>query len=197
MQLIEITSTPIKYEMEITPAKLEYSSEKIPKMNAQVTSPDMKINMNNISVKLDTYEARRSLGFEKVSDRIKSAAQKAMQSVSDVTREYVEMGKQMGSIQNKVTIPQIIRQKNVDNSQLITAFLPSSGADLYWQPNNIDIDYTPGKTNIDWNINPTELVFTPGSVHVKIVQRPTVEIEYTGGPVYIPKSADPNYEEEI
>ena len=36
--------------------------------------------------------------------------------------------------------------------------------------------------------------FDPPDLEVKVVQRPKVIIKYVGGPIYIPKSSDPNYE---
>jgi hypothetical protein len=31
-------------------------------------------------------------------------------------------------------------------------------------------------------------------IELKITQRPQVIIKYVGGPIYVPRSADPNYE---
>lgn len=36
--------------------------------------------------------------------------------------------------------------------------------------------------------------FTPPDLELKVVERAEVIIKYVGGPIYIPKSADPNYE---
>ncbi len=48
-------------------------------------------------------------------------------------------------------------------------------------------DYAPGSGNSGY-------VFTPPSFELEILERPKVVIKYVGGPIYIPKSADPNYE---
>ncbi|HZK02765.1 MAG TPA: hypothetical protein VFC96_07880, partial [Anaerovoracaceae bacterium] len=39
--------------------------------------------------------------------------------------------------------------------------------------------------------------FTPPSFEVEILERPKVIIKYVGGPIYIPKSADPNYDDAL
>ena len=36
--------------------------------------------------------------------------------------------------------------------------------------------------------------FIPGDIQLSITQQPDVLIEYIGGPLYVPPSADPNYE---
>jgi hypothetical protein len=35
--------------------------------------------------------------------------------------------------------------------------------------------------------------FLPPDIEIKVVERPRVIIKYVGGPLYIPKSADPDY----
>ena len=46
---------------------------------------------------------------------------------------------------------------------------------------------TPGSGN-------TGRIFTPPDFELEILERPKVVIKYVGGPLYIPRSADPNYE---
>jgi hypothetical protein len=62
----------------------------------------------------------------------------------------------------------------------------------------------PSYFQIDFDIShlPTELValdvdtsFTPPDLEIRVVEYPKVIIKYIGGPIYIPRSADPNYEE--
>ena len=36
--------------------------------------------------------------------------------------------------------------------------------------------------------------FTPGDIEISVTQQPDVIIKYVGGPLYVPPSADPNYE---
>ena len=62
----------------------------------------------------------------------------------------------------------------------------------------------PSYFQIDFDIShlPTELIapdvdtsFTPPDLEIRVVEYPKVIIKYIGGPIYIPRSADPNYEE--
>ncbi|MGN1350157.1 MAG: hypothetical protein ACI4VM_04080 [Anaerovoracaceae bacterium] len=38
----------------------------------------------------------------------------------------------------------------------------------------------------------TEMEFVPGSIEFTVTQKPAVNIEYVGSPIYVPRSADPN-----
>ncbi len=195
MQLLQITSTPMKYELEVENAKLEYQQDVTPSARVETLPSELTIHSKNAQVKIDTYEARKSLGMLKTGDFIKQRAQKGMEHINDQTREYVEIGKAMGNIQDGTTIGDIVRQKMLQQPEMYTAFLPRGGADISWNPAELDINYRPGDVNYDWQIKGTDYNYRAGSVHMKIVEYAHVDIEYLGGPMYVPPSADPEYEE--
>lgn len=198
MQLLQITVTPMQYELEIEQARLEYKQDFLPRANVQTTPGQFEIQTKPAQVRLDTYNARRSIGFARVGDRISEAAQKGSKHLAQYTRENVDMGKQMANIEDGVTIGQLIRQKMIDGgrSQSYTAFLPSQGPGISWEPPNIRMGYEPGNTNYDWKIKSNVLSYVPGSVRVRITQFASVDVEYLGSPMYFPPSAAPNYEEK-
>lgn len=43
----------------------------------------------------------------------------------------------------------------------------------------------------------TGRTFTPPSFEIEILEMPKVIVKYVGGPIYIPRSADPNYEAPV
>ncbi len=69
-------------------------------------------------------------------------------------------------------------------------------ADISFTPAQLDMNYTPADVSLDWQINENTLSFQAGSVHMKIVEYAHVDIEYLGGPMYVPPSADPNKKEQ-
>ncbi len=196
MELLKITVTPTKYELEITPARLEYQQDFIPNANTRTEPGNLKIETKQIQLSLDTYEARRSLGFANPADLIRNAAKKVQDAFSQNLRDTVQEGKDMARIEDGVTIAGIIQQKMLQQPESYTAFLPSTGADLSWTPGNIQTDYQPGEVTHDWQITQNVMNYIPGSVKIKVVQQGDVNIEYLGRPMYIPPSADPEYEEE-
>lgn len=193
MQLLQITTTPMKYELEIEPAKLEYQQDFTPTANITRTAPSISIKSKNTTVQIDTYEARKSLGIQKIGDYIAERAQAGQQNINEKTREYVEIGKGMSNIHNGTKISDIFHQKVLKQPELYTAFLPKGGAELTWSPAQLSMNLDPGDTELDWQITDSELNFIPGSVRMKIIEYSAVNIEYIGGPMYVPPSSDPSY----
>jgi hypothetical protein len=73
-------------------------------------------------------------------------------------------------------------------------FLPSVGPEISWSQPELTINYEMDKLNFDWQINPPTFEFTPGDIEISVKQQPDVIIKYIGGPLYVPPSADPDYE---
>lgn len=196
MQLIKITTTPTKYELEIEPARLEYVNDHIPSAEVSTTPSELRINAKNTSVRIDTYEARKSLGLTNTTDMFRRRAELCKEHIQQKIREYVEDGAQMARIEDGVTIPEIMRQKFNTAPTSVTVFIPKTGADLTWEPPKLNLEYIPSQLRYDWNEPQSYLRYIPGSVKLKIVEQGKIEVEYLGSPMYIPPSSDPNREEK-
>ena len=190
-QLLRITSTPIKYELEVEHPKLEIKRED---PSATVDTKPAKLtitNMKDTSVNISTYQARKSLGIMDSADFTAQNAAESQQALTKQIGEYVQIGNQTSQIQDGVTVGDIYRSKMMDstNYQLYTAYLPSGGADLTWNPAQLDMNYQPGDVSVDWDVSANEFNFIPGSIRMKVTQLASVNIEYLGGPLYFPPSA--------
>lgn len=195
MQLLQITVTPTRYELEIERAKLEYKQDFQPGASVQTTPPELKINTENGVMRLDTYEARKSLGFATIGDRIKTGAENGKRAILETMRERADMGNQMSNIHEGVTIGDIVKQKMQQTTPTQTVFIPSSGASMSYEPSEIRMSYQKGKTDYDWDIKRNSMSYVPGSVKLKIIEKGGIDVEYMGSPIYFPRSADPNYKE--
>ncbi|ODU57635.1 MAG: hypothetical protein ABT01_01920 [Clostridium sp. SCN 57-10] len=196
MQLLQITVKPAKYELEIENARLEQKHDYIPTAEVEREPLKLRIDTEQTSVRIDTYEARKSLGIMNAGDQLRMHAERGRDAAMQQMRANVEEGAQMAQIEDGVTIGQIINQKMLEQPSSVTVFLPSTGAEISWDPGQIDMSFNAGKLEYQWNKMENSMQYIPGSVRVKIIERPTVEIEYLGGPMYIPPSADPEYEEK-
>lgn len=193
-QLLNISTTPIKYELEIERARLEYNHDFLPKAKVSTRQAKLDLQASNAQVILDTYKARRSLGQYNTGDWHKVFADKGKESISKATRDHVDTGNALSRIDIGVNISQIIGQKMLDQPVLYTAFIPNPGAEISWIPHEIKISYQEGDLSYDWQAMRNIMNYVPGSVRMRILQQPKVNIEYTGRPIYIPPSADPEYE---
>ena len=93
----------------------------------------------------------------------------------------------------RVTIPQIIRQKMLEQPTTYTTYLPPVGADISWQPEELQINYDPGTLNFDWKLMSCTMNYIPSSFQFNVTQYPKVNIEYLGEPTYVPPSSKPSY----
>lgn len=196
MQLLKITTNPLKYELQIERAKLEYNQDLIPTANMQSHAAQLKIEkIENTKVEIDTYEARKSLGQMSAGDSIELNAREGEAHINELTREYVEIGKAMSNVQNSVSIGDVVRSKMLEQPELYTAYLPSAGAELTWSPAQLEISFEPPEAVTDWQIAANQFNFVPGSIELSISEYASINIEYLGGPMYVPPSASPDYDE--
>lgn len=184
----------MKYELEIEPSRLEYINDHIPSAEVNRSPSKMKIETKNASVRIDTYAARKSLGLLNNSDMFRRRAELCREHIMQKTREYVEDGAQMARIEDGVTIPEIMRQKIETQLNSVTVFIPNTGADLTWDPPKVNTEYTKSELKYEWDSPKASLRYIPGSVHMKIVEHASVNVEYLGTPMYVPPSADPSHE---
>lgn len=196
MQLLQITVTPMKCELQIENARLEYQQDFTPEASTRSTPAKLDIQTKPAELRLDSYELRHSLGFNNTADLVASGAQKGQQSLNQYVRGTVEEGAQLAKIEDGVTIGQLINQKMMQQPSTVTAFLPSGNLSVMWDPPQTDIQYEKGSSETDWEINPNVLSYVPGSVKLHITQYASVEVEYLGSPIYVPPSASPDYEEK-
>jgi len=192
--LIEITTVPIQIEMKTTNAKLEYARGTA-EMEVSRDKGGLQIKSRPIRVNIDTFEARNSItptAFRSVEQK----AQEGIQSAYKATATFA----QQGELMMKTKLGEEVITKFSKDSLLKgikdvgLEFLPSVGPEITWDPGEMNIRYEMDKLNFDWKIGGGSFEFTPGDIELTVTQRPKVIIKYIGGPIYVPPSADPNYE---
>lgn len=197
--LLNITSVPIQVEINIK--KGEFTNPKLNnpdralKMNIQTTHGELKIHSEPPKINIDTYAARSSLGYGHYNnaDFIGKNAKDGISVAYQGTAKIVSEGDQLV---RGVSPAEIAAQNNKAGQtiQTIMDFLPKEGADITFDNGVLNINYDAGDVNIDWeNAGIVPFEFTPGKVEFEITQMPSVQIEYTGDPIYVPPSSDPNY----
>lgn len=192
--LIEIKTVPIEIQMKVTRAHLEYA-----RGTAQVEiSRDkggLNIRSKPIQVNIDTFEARNSV-MPTTPTVIRRQANAGVQAAYQATGVLAREGRMMMEARiDQDVIPQLAKQKTMGQpTNLNIDFLPSTGADISWDGGELSIQYEMDKLNFDWRMNQMSFTFVPGDIEFTMTQRPDVIIKYVGGPLYVPPSADPDYE---
>lgn len=193
--LIEIKSIPIEIEMRVTDAKLEYSRSKV---DLEVTRDQggLSIKSKPIRVKLDTFEARNSI-FPTLATRLADSAQAGKQAAYEATATYARQGKLL--LQARIGEEMITNfaadaQFKDLKTNVGIQFLPTQGPNISWDKGELSIRYEMDKMNFDWRNQQGAFEFIPGDIQITVTQKPDVVIRYVGGALYVPPSADPDYE---
>ena len=193
--LIEIKTVPIEIEMKVTHAKMEYSRGTA---ELEISRGDggLSIKSRPIRLNIDTFEARNSV-CPTAMRSVEQYAQQGKQASYEATATYAQQGQML--LDAKIG-QELVTQFAADaqNRNLKTnvglEFLPSVGPEISWDPGEMHIRYEMDKLNFDWRVNQPQFEFTPGDIELSVKQQPDVVIKYIGGPLYVPPSADPEYQ---
>ena len=191
--LIEITTVPIEIQMKVTSARLEYARGTA-QMEVTRSKGGLSIRSQPIRVNIDTFEARSSV-MPTTTQIIQQQAQKGMQGAYQATGVIAREGRMMMEAKIKNVVPQLAKQQTM--GELVNSniqFLPSAAPEISWDGGELSIRYEMDKLNFDWRMGQMDFTFVPGDIEFTMTQRPDVIIKYVGGPLYVPPSADPNYE---
>ena len=194
-QLLEITSVPIEIEMRTSRAQLQ-CTRGTAELEVSRDKGGLSIKSRSIQLNMDTFEMRQSI-TPSAPRSIEQSAQKGRQAAYSATAARAQEGElylkaQLGEdVQAQLAKTAISKEMY---SQPAMDFIPSEAPEIDWNPGEMNIRYEMDKLNFDWRINQTEFEFVPGDIEISVKQKAEVIIKYIGGPLYVPPSADPNYE---
>ena len=194
-QLIEITTVPIEIEMRTSRAQLQHTRGTA-ELEVSRSKGGLSIRSRPIQLNMDTFEMRQSV-VPSPSRSIQQAAQKGQQAAYSATAARAQEGELYLKAQFGEDVQSQLARTAISDqmfSQPAMTFIPSEAPDVDWNPGEMNIRYEMDKLNFDWRINQTEFEFVPGDIEISVKQRPEVIIKYIGGPLYVPPSADPDYE---
>ena len=193
-QLIEITTVPIQIEMKTTRAKLEYARGTA-EMEVSRDKGGLQIKSRPIRLNIDTFEARNSITPTPLRS-VEQSAQKGRQATYKATATFAQQGKLMMETKlGEEVITKFSKDSLMEGVKDVgLEFLPKVGPEITWDPGEMNIRYEMDKLNFDWKVGGGSFEFIPGDIELTVTQRPDIIIKYVGGPIYVPPSADPNYE---
>ena len=193
-QLINITTVPIQYELKVQNARLEYKSSTA-EVEISRNKGGMTIKSRPVKLNIDSFEARNSV-VPTTARSIGQAAQKGTQAAYEATASFA----QEGQLMVKATLGQDVLGQifsgrlQQPTGEFELGFTPSAPVQIDYEAGDLIINYQMDKLNFDLKAANGNFEFIPGDIELSITQHPEVRIEYVGGPIYVPPSADPNYE---
>lgn len=193
-QLLNISTIPINVEITVNRARLDYNNH-LPKVKVTRDRGGLQIEAEPIKLHLDGQRMRDSLNMKKSADVTKDFADKGMKVSYQAIATIVQDGNKLISPQG-ISPAEIASQKVQRSIETILEFLPKEGPEMSWTGGTLKVNYQADKMNFDWDLKQQAAFnFVPGSIEFRVTQYPDVKIEYVGGPIYVPPSADPNYVE--
>ena len=193
-QLIRITTVPIQYELKVNKARLEYSRAKA-ELEISRNDGGLSIKSRPVKLHLDSSEARNSV-VPTTARSVAQTAQAGKEAAYSATAQLVQEGKLLLKADiGQDVIGQIMQQRTAPaTGEFQLGFTPSAPVDINYEAADLTINYEMDKLNFDLKVANGNFEFIPGNIEMSITQHPDVVIEYIGGPLYVPPSADPNYE---
>lgn len=194
--LIEIENVPIEMQIKVTHSRLEVVRGSAD-LEVRRDEGGMRIKSQPIRLRLDTFEARDSIRPASNESSISRYAQKGHKAAYEATAAYAQQGELMvkakvgQDVLNQLASEALRKDYKPDVG---LDFLPKVGPQMDWDPGQMTIAFEMDKLNFDWRLNQNHFEFIPGDIEISVTQQPKVIIEYVGGPMYVPPSADPNYE---
>lgn len=193
-QLLQISTVPIKIDVTVTRARLEYNNE-APKVQVSRERGGLRLQAQPIKINVDNQRMRDSINMKSPDKVTQDYADEGIRISYQATAKFVQDGNQLLDAQH-ISPAQIATQQNSRSIETILSFLPSAGPDISWSGGTLNINYTADQMNFDWDTNPLAgFEFIPGSIEFVVKELPRVDIEYVGEPIYVPASANPNYVE--
>ena len=195
--LLKITRIPISIEVNVTNGTLKAPEDKEPlKIDINRTPGGYKMESRPAKINIDTYAARSSMGYGEynASDFNQNEANRGFKIAYQGVARIVSEGDQLarGVSPSEIAAQQMRAGTSIET---VVDFLPKVGADVSFDKGTLSLTYPPTDINIDWGtINSSVLEFVPGNIEFIVKEHPRVEIQYIGEPIYVPPSANPNYE---
>jgi len=186
--LLKITTIPIKYELKIQRAKLEYSNSKS-ELITDRSKGGLTIKNRPTKLYLDTYDARNSV-CPTTMESVRQSAAMGKSAAMEATAAYAEEGAMLldPNISNPLDL--IFSQRaQKPTGEFGLQFLPNIGPNIEWSDPDLSMQYEMDRMSFDIKIANGHFEFIPGNVELSITQMPDVNIEYIGKPLYVPPSA--------
>lgn len=195
-QLITIERVPIKIEYVEKETASSSAASQSARLNISRSDNKMVIQSDPISISLtDSFELQsanwNNLTYTATAQYSTSgnlSMNVKMQSSGDYTYQYQQFGRGIDHLVDSVT--------STANS---TSAQSGSTDNAQWNALRIDFDMSGFMNNINTTNNSStadnsvDASFYPPDLELKVVERAKVIIKYVGGPIYFPKSADPEY----
>lgn len=194
-QLLKLTTIPMQYQLKVTNAKLEYQNQH-PTLTMETTRGGLSMKSRPAKLNIDSSEARNSV-LPSPKRVVAQNAQKGIEAAQGTAAQFAQEQRVMFNSSNSgnETLGNIFAQRlHFPTGEFQLGFIPSAPVEMNYQAGDLVTNYEMDKLNFDLKVANGNFNYVAGDIEMSITQYPDLLIEYLGGPIYVPPSADPNYE---
>lgn len=176
--LIEIKTVPIEISVKTTQASLEKTRGTV-EMEISRSSEGLDIKSRPVRLQLDS--------FDSIANQVVQPSRSALQANYEATDALSQRGNLLLNAQFNTPAPTVTSPGYTPQAQAAGSGMNEAAE------GTMEIRYQMDKLNFDWKIDQGELKFTPADIEFTVEQMPSIKFTYLGGPIYVPRSSDPNY----
>ena len=195
--LLQIQSIPIAIEYRVTPAQVERRTAHA-EVEIQRNRGGLQIRTRPIQLNIDSFEARNSVvptAMRSIENYASLGRQAALQGTGTLAHEGTVM---LDIHLRESPIPRLAAERLARNTpEFNINWLPDQPVNMDWIPGELHIEYHFDQIDANWQTNQSGFEFTPGSIEFVVAQHPQVIIEFVGEPIFVPPSANPNYQPAV
>ena len=176
VNVLKITSTPIRLSITSERARLEVKAPESDALAAPGTQQQLNMKTQNIKVDIDSSRAQNSMEYQ-------SANRTAIQ-YAKASAQTLAASKAADSVASQTAAQ--VAAVTTGKAAVPAGEIPGLG-----------VEFTPRMVEGEKNVAKAErsMEYVPGELKISVEQRPKVEIEYVGEPIYFPRSAGQEHEE--
>ena len=170
VNVLKITSTPIRLSITSERARLEVKAPESDALAAPDTQQQLNMKTQNIKVDIDSSRAQNSMEYQ-------SANRTAIQ-YAKASAQTLAASKAADSVASQTAAQ--VAAVTTGKAAVPAGEIPGLG-----------VEFTPRMVEGEKNVAKAErsMEYVPGELKISVEQRPKVEIEYVGEPIYFPRSA--------
>ena len=201
-QLLKITTTPIKIAVNVEQGHYEevdqknairHELQRQQRVQALQAQQQAKTATSSYKPTVQQQEAIKRVDSYQPTQTITASIPVEFANINNaLTMRFANNESQINieSTQPANTVKQNYVTSPTANT---VAYAPSVSDEIKWEPSTLNLDL---EFQVNTYDDDPQMKYVPRQISFEVEQYPSIKIEYLGGPLYVPASADPNYEDK-
>lgn len=189
-RLIQISTTDAKISHTVRKGHISFNTEN-PSYTMERQKGGLSIDSTLPKLHIDQKAAFDSVN-PSVGASISKHAQEGMAAVKAKAEEFSQHAAMFREAKvGDDVIAKIVAQDLSVNTNVGLEFTPKTGPTFSFEPGELNMKFEVDTLKFDWRVQQLDVEFVPTEIDFNLIQEASVNIEYLGGPVYVPRDYVP------